>query len=180
VPAAMRWNGTIAPGTATDEMLHAIDLLPTFCGLAGADAKKGLPLDGVDAWGAIARRERSPRQEIVHSLDVLRAGDWKLIEKGATYYTWEEQPLQLYNIREDPYEKRDLAAARPAVVAKLRERLAYHKKFKREEEPPARIPNHPPAVYGEEENREHGEWVGKEMQRLRVREREAKQKGEQD
>ena len=102
------------------------------------------------------------------------AGDWKLIEKGATYYTWEEQPLQLYNIREDPYEKHNRAGEHPEIVAKLRERLAVHRKFAREEEPPERIPNYPPAVYGEEENAKHGAWVRERAEALGLKQQDAK------
>ncbi len=157
VPAAARWPGQIPAGVATDEMLHAIDLFPTFCRLAGAGTDKGLPLDGKDAWGAIASRGRSPHDEIVYSLQVIRSGDWKFIEQGAHYYDWPVQPLQLYNIREDPYEKRNIAAEHPELVARLRERLAYHRKYAREEEREERIPGYPPVVYGEEENRQYGE-----------------------
>ena len=74
---------------------------------------KGLPLDGKDAWAAIASQATSPHTEIVHSLDVIRSGDWKFIEEGAHYYEWPKQPLQIYNMREDPYEKHNLARTVP-------------------------------------------------------------------
>lgn len=159
VPAALRWPGKIAPGSRSDAMLHAVDLFPTFCQLAGADPTKGLALDGKDAWAAIAQKGRSPREEIAHSLQVIRSGDFKLIEQGASYYNWTDQPLQLYNIRLDPSEKENLASRHPEIVAKLRARLAYHKQFARTAEPLERIPNSPPAVYGEDENAQHGDWV---------------------
>ena len=167
VPAAMRWPGKIPAGSTTDEMLHVVDLFPTFCRLSGADAKKGLPLDGKDAWPVIAEKARTPHTEIVHSLQVIRSGNWKLIEKGATYYNWPEQPLQLYNIREDPYEKRNRADEHPEIVTKLRERLAYHAKFAREEEQPETIPGGKPAVYGENENAQYGDWIRKEAKARR-------------
>jgi arylsulfatase A-like enzyme len=154
-------------------MLHVADLFPTFCGLAGADTKKGLPLDGLDAWPVIANKARTPHTEIVHSLQVIRAGDWKLIEKGASYYTWPEQPLQLYNIREDPYEKKNQAAEHPELVAKLRDRLAYYKKFGREEEPPEKIPVEP-AVYGEKEEAEYGKYVREQAKKLHWLEQDEK------
>ncbi len=170
VPAAARWPGRIPAGTSTGEMLHAVDVFPTLCRLAGASTEKGLPLDGKDAWPTIAAHERSPRGEIVHSLQVIRAGDWKFIEEGASYYEWPAQPLQLYNIREDPYEKRNLAAERPEIVARLRERLAWHRKFAREGEREERIPNYPPVVYGEEENREYGESLRETVKALAANE----------
>ncbi|MFN7939623.1 MAG: arylsulfatase [Bryobacteraceae bacterium] len=155
-PAAVRWPGKVAAGRKSAGLIHVTDIFPTFCALAGADARKGLPLDGVDVWPAIAGGAASARKEIVHSLQVIREGDWKLIEQGATYYNWEEQPLQLYNIRQDPFEKNNLAEKQPALVERLRARLKYHKQFARQEEPPEQIPNFPPVVYGEEENRKFG------------------------
>jgi arylsulfatase A-like enzyme len=174
VPCAIRWPGRIRPGSGTDEMLHVVDLFPTFCRLAGANADKGLPLDGKDAWATIASGAPSPRDEIVHSLQVIRQGDWKFIEKGASYYTWPEQPLQLYNIRVDPYEQDNQAAAHPEIVEKLRARLAYHKKFAREEETPEKIPNYPPAVYGEEENAKYGDQVRTKAAELKLKEQDEK------
>jgi arylsulfatase I/J len=174
VPAAMRWPGTIPAGSSTGEMLHAVDVMPTFCRLAGARTDKGLPLDGVDAWDTIAAGRPSPRKEIVHSLQVMRQGDWKLIEEGATYYTWEEQPLQLYNIRQDPSEKTNRAKEHPEIVARLRDRLKIHSRSARQEEPPERIPNYPPAVYGEEENAKHGSWVRTKVAELGLGEKDAK------
>lgn len=174
VPAAARWPGVIAAGQRVDEMLHAVDLFPTFCRLAGAAAEKVLPLDGRDAWDTIAASAPSPRNEIVHSLEVIRQGDWKLIEKGASYYNWEAQPLQLYNIREDPREERNRAEELPELVARLRDRLAYHRRFAREEEPPARIPGGPPAVYGEEENARYGDWVRKKVKELGLTDQDTK------
>ncbi len=173
VPAVMRWPGRIKPGSVTDEMLHVVDVFPTLCRLAGANAAKGLPLDGRDAWETIASGARSPRTEIVHSLQVIRGGDWKLIEEGAAYYQWEKQPLQLYNIREDPSEKRNRAAEHPGIVAELRERLAYHRKFAREEEPPERIPEKP-AVYGENENAEFGAGIRERAKALGWEEQDTK------
>src|SRR6185295_8966622 len=124
-----------------------------------ADTTKGLPLDGKDAWATISKQAPTPRTEIVHSLQVLRQGDWKFIEKGATYYQWPEQPLQLYNIPQDPYEKSNVAAQHPDIVEKMRARLAYHRQFARKEEKPERIPIGKPYTYGEEENAKYGAWV---------------------
>lgn len=170
VPAALRWPGKIKPGTSTNEMLHAIDLFPTFCGLAGADAKKGLPLDGQDAWKTISAGAKSPRNEIAHCLTVLRQGDHKLIDKGSTYYNWPEQPLQLYNISKDPEEKNNIAGTEPKLVAQLRDRLKWYKQFAREEETPHPIPGFPVVVYGEEENRLYGESIREQVARAVKRE----------
>lgn len=163
VPAAMRWPGQIPAGSASDEMLHVVDLFPTFARLAGTRIDSGLPLDGRDAWDAIAHAGPGPRQEVVHSLEVIRAGDWKLIEEGASYYGWRDQPLQLFNIRQDPYEETNLAESHPEKVAELRARLAFHRKSAREPEELEQIPGYPPVVYGEVENEVFGDQVEEDL-----------------
>lgn len=163
VPAALRWPGRIPARSVSDEVLHVVDLFPTFAGLAGAKTDSGLPLDGFDAWATIAEGASSPRVEVVHSLDVIRVGDWKLIEEGATYYGWPEQPLQLFNIREDPHERTNLAESRADKVNELQERLLYHRQFAREPEPVERIPGYPPTVYGEVENSVFGARIADEL-----------------
>ena len=152
VPAVMRWPGRIARGSETAALLHVVDLFPTFAGLAGADADAGLALDGVDAWPAIAEGAPSPRDEVVHSLDVIRTGDWKFIEEGIDYYGWTTDEPELYDIAKDPYEQSNLASTETAKVAELRARLAHHAQFARDAEVSGNIPNYPPAVYGAEEN----------------------------
>ena len=152
VPAVMRWPGRIVRGSETAALLHVVDLFPTFAGLAGADADAGLALDGVDAWAAIAEGAASPRDEVVHSLDVIRTGDWKFIEEGIDYYGWTTDEPELYDIAKDPYEQSNLASTETAKVAELRARLAHHAQFARDAEVSGNIPNYPPAVYGEEEN----------------------------
>ena len=169
VPCCMRWPGHIQPGSASDEMLHVIDLYPTLAKLAGTNAEQKLPVDGLDAWTTITAGAPSPREEIVHSLQVIRRGDWKLIEEGASYYQWRDQPLQLYDIRHDPSETKNLAAERPEIVERLRARLAHHRQFAREGEKPSRIPGYPPVVYSADENREHGERIRAQVQALKAR-----------
>ena len=157
VPAVMRWPAAIRGGSETDALLHVVDLFPTFAGLAGADATAGLPLDGFDAWAAISGGGESPRREVVHSLDVIRVGDWKLIEPRIRHYNWKSgSKPQLYNIPQDPGEARNLASSMPDKVAELRARLAYHRPFAREGEPFVRIPDYPPVVYGAAENADFG------------------------
>ena len=168
VPAALRWPDRIPAGSESDALLHVVDLFPTFAGLAGADVDAGLPLDGVDAWEAVAEGAESPRTEVVHSLDVIRVGDWKLVEKGATYINWSAGHLHLFNIAEDPYETTNLAAVEiePEKVAELRARLAYHAQFARDGEPVEDVPGNWPVVYGEEENAAYAAEVTKAL-RLR-------------
>ena len=164
VPAVMRWPGEIPAGSESDALLHVVDLFPTFAGLAGADPHAGLPLDGLDAWDAITGSGESPRTEVVHSLGVIRAGDWKLIEQDERRIDDKPKPRELFNIAEDPYETTNLAAIETSKVEELQARLAYHAQFARVGETPAEIPNFPPDVHGAAENAAYGREVRRAIQ----------------
>jgi arylsulfatase A-like enzyme len=50
-PAIIRWPGAVPAGVVTNEMLAAVDRLPTLAGMVGASkcVPKDRPIDGVDA-----------------------------------------------------------------------------------------------------------------------------------
>ena len=156
VPAAMRWPGRIPERSESDALLHVVDLFPTLAGLAGASTTDGLPLDGLDAWHAIAEGAESPRRELAHSRKVMRVGDWKLLETdGVSYGGRFDSRLQLYNIAEDPYEETNLAASDPAKVEELRARLAEHRAAARDPAPRSTVPDGA-IVFGLDENAAYG------------------------
>ena len=167
VPAVLRWPGQIPSGSESDALLHAVDLFPTFAGLAGADTEAGLPLDGLDAWEAIAEGAESPRDEVVYALGVIRAGDWKLIEADVDLYDPAPGSVLLYNIEEDPYEQTNRAASETEKVAELRARLDEHRPFAREGEVQEEIPDHPPTIYGADENETFGTEARRAVTQLR-------------
>ena len=156
VPAAMRWPAEIEAGSERDALLHVVDLFPTFAGLAGADTDAGLPLDGLDAWDAIAGDAPSPRTEIVFSRGVIRVGDWKLIERNQVSALGTTAPRMLFNLAEDPHEWRSLASAQGGKVERLRARLRHHGQFARSAETAVDIPDFPPTVYGAAEDAAYG------------------------
>ena len=167
VPAVLRWPSRIAAGSETAALLHVVDLFPTFAGLAAADTGAGLALDGMDAWAAIAGGAASPRDEVVHSLDVIRKGDWKFIEQGIDYYGWTTDAPELYDIATDPYEQTNLASSEGAKVAELRARLAHHAPSARDAQASDDIPDYPPAVYGEDEDAAYADKVETAVGQLR-------------
>jgi arylsulfatase A-like enzyme len=151
VACAMRLPGRIKAGSTTDAMLHAVDIFPTLTRLGGASLAQPLPLDGRDAWPAIAEGKPSPHTEIVLSVPgfedsetgtpAIRVGDFKLVGD------------ELYDIRRDPYEKQDLAAKHPDKVASMKARLAALAKERRTPEKHDRISTERLVVYGAEENK---------------------------
>jgi arylsulfatase A-like enzyme len=121
VVSLANWPGHIQAGSTVDEMIHVVDMLPTLARLAGASLGKSKPLDGMDVWPTISEGRPSPRTEIVYNVEPFRAGirqgDWKLI-----WRTPLPSAIELYDIRQDPPEKNDVAARNPEKVAALQKR----------------------------------------------------------
>lgn len=145
VPAVISWPGKVKAGAVVDAPLHMVDWFPTFVKLAGGSLEQKLPLDGRDAWPAITQGAPSPHEDIVHNITpiggALRMGDWKLVV-GGTYSEiegpGEGEPqaakkkkgkasnipaVELFNIKDDPYEKKNLAEQNPDKVKELKARL---------------------------------------------------------
>jgi len=121
VAALANWPGRIKPGEVK-EMLHVVDMFPTFMALAGIGTHKGKPLDGMNVWATLSEGKASPRQEVVYNIEPFRGsvrqGDWKLI-----WRTPLPSAIELYNIAQDPAEKVNLADKNPQKVAELQKRI---------------------------------------------------------
>ena len=146
VCAFATWDGHIKPGSTVEAPLHIVDWYPTLARLAGASLEQKLPLDGRDAWGAIAAGAPSPHDAILLNTTptsgAIRMGDWKLVLNGSANDSEDaenpapsaakkskkkklaEESVELFNLARDPYEKTNLAATQPAKVAELRARYA--------------------------------------------------------
>lgn len=160
VACLLRWPGHVAAGAQVDEMLHVVDLYPTIVQLCGGSLEQPLPIDGRDAWPTITRGKPTPHESLVYSVPgweasetgppAIRVGDFKLVGD------------ELFNIRQDPYEKQDLAGAYPEKVHQLKQRLEALAGQRRQPEPHGRAPGGRPVILGEDENREPvAEWLVK-------------------
>ena len=129
VCACAAWAVRIPAGSIVDEPLHMVDWYPTLLGIAGAGGGRPLAIDGRDAWATIAEGKPSPRSEILFNTTprggALRLGDWKLVLSTASAPRKKKAPealVELFNLRDDPGERENLAAKFPEKVKELRER----------------------------------------------------------
>jgi arylsulfatase A-like enzyme len=135
VPYLFRWPGRVAPGTVCDVPINSVDLYPTLLELAGAEAPPDHALDGVSYAGLLTGAAKTPERGALFwhfpgylgagagawrttPVGTIRMGDWKLIE------FFEDGRRELYNLREDVGEERDLAAKMPDKVKELHADLA--------------------------------------------------------
>jgi arylsulfatase A-like enzyme len=123
----------IVEGRVLRGPVRLIDVAPTILEAAGLTFP--VPVEGASFLGALAgEQDLEPREVFmeeayigirspVHALRAIRAGDLKLI--GSTFHVQGIGPWrwELYDLRADPSERRDLAGDRPAEAASLQDRL---------------------------------------------------------
>lgn len=148
VPAIARWPGVIPRGTVSAASAGTIDIHATLLDLAGVAQPPSEALDGVSLAPVLRRPDAALERDALywhlphyhHSTpaSAIRRGDWKLIE------FFETGSLELYNLREDSGETRNLAAAEPQRAAELQKALAAWR-TKMGARMPAPNPNYDPS-----------------------------------
>ena len=132
VPAIVRWPGMIPEKQVSAELATAMDIHATILELTNSSLpdKK---LDGKSITSLLKGEAKSPHDVYFYfngmKLDGVRNRDWKLrIGIPADGWTSPELNakdlpvlLQLFNMKEDPYEQFNVANDHPEVVAELRE-----------------------------------------------------------
>jgi len=123
VPFLARWPAKVKAGAVADHVLAFWDFLPTACELAGVAAPKGN--DGISFAPTLLGRSGQRRHDFLYwefhergFHQAVRAGDWKAVRFGLG------QPLELYDLRHDIGETRNVASDHPDVVSKMEKILA--------------------------------------------------------
>lgn len=138
-PCVVVWPGKTQPATKSDAMLCSVDFYPTLLEMAGVPAKPDLKFDGVSQVPALlgtgTPRDTlfcyypvySPPGHVVHTMPGVwgRRGDWKLIRY---FHDADDQSdrYELYNLRDDLGETKDLAAQFPDKVKELNALIDAH------------------------------------------------------
>jgi len=146
-PLVVCWPGVTKPGTVHDAQVCSIDLLPTIAEICGA--RVTAKVDGL-SYAGLLRGGAPPRRDALYwhyphysnqggpPAGAVRRGDWKLIE------FYEDGRLELFNLKEDLSETRNLIDKEPKRAAELHELL---KKWRSDVNAamPAVNPNYDPA-----------------------------------
>ncbi|MCA9262715.1 MAG: sulfatase-like hydrolase/transferase [Planctomycetales bacterium] len=121
------------PGTVHD-MATTMDLLPTFCHLAGVTLPDDRDWDGVNLTPLLAGAGPSTRETVFYyrgtRLYAVRNGAYKAHFVTQSEYggdqPQEHEPPLLFNLEHDPSEKYNVAAQHADVIAHIREVVAAH------------------------------------------------------
>jgi arylsulfatase A len=124
-PGIIRWPDKTKPGQVCDEPVCNLDVLPTFCEIAGVAPPADRALDGASFLPIFRGKPIFRKQPLYWQYDnalgwaklAMRDGDWKILSDAKL------AKFELYNIKQDVGEKHDLAAQEPERLKALAARL---------------------------------------------------------
>jgi arylsulfatase len=113
VPFAIRWPAKIAAGASSDEIVHAMDLFPTFANIAGGEVPGDRVIDGLDmADFFLGKRGKSGREGFIVYMgkDIfgVKWRNWKLHfnEQDSAFDAMTTYTMpRVYNLLSDPQER---------------------------------------------------------------------------
>lgn len=136
MPFIVRWPGKIKAGAVNDDsLISEVDLLPTFCSIAGVKLPPDYKPDGMSQVNALLGknitaerikplfwkmdapwppRTDQPNHWVAYA---VVDGKWKLVSNKDGSY------VELYDISRDVYEKNDLKKQRPELVEELMKKI---------------------------------------------------------
>ncbi|MBL6707336.1 MAG: sulfatase-like hydrolase/transferase [Planctomycetaceae bacterium] len=133
VPCIMRWPGTIESGSTNSQITGIIDLLPTFCAIAGVAPPHDRVIDGRNILPYLKgeKVEKPIHESFIVPGSVIRQGQWKLLVRelkpGGKSGREGKRPSapagSLFNLQDDPGETQDISGDHPEMVAELRRRM---------------------------------------------------------
>lgn len=119
VPAIIRWPGVVRAGATSEQFFPAHDMFPTIAAAVGVTPRNSLPFDGVDVWTQL----RTGGATVSRAFTIATAANYAQFD-GRMKLVRIGNRDELYDIVADPSEATDLAAAQPAVLARMQTALA--------------------------------------------------------
>jgi len=143
VPFAARWPGKIAAGSVSDEIMHEMDLYPTFANIADGEVPNDRVIDGVDQTNfLLGKQEKSNREGLIVYMgsDVwgVKWRNWKLHLKeqdNILSQTMEYGMPRVYNLIKDPGETQNVLFPETWVPKAALGQLGAHVMSLRQEPP---------------------------------------------
>lgn len=170
VPCIVRWPGQTKPGSSSDIPAIHVDMYPTLMALAGGKLPEKQIFDGESLVPLLRDPKGKLAREAIYQhfpgylgagtdswrttpVSLMHAGDWKLME------FLEDGRLELYNLREDIGEKKNLATSEPERARAMHAKLVA---WRKSVNAPMPTPNRPDAATAEAEKKKKGKRKAKD------------------
>lgn len=129
-PLIIKWPGITQPGSVCETPVTSPDFYPTILEMAGLPPLPNQHKDGISIASILKGEGHLDRAAIYWHYphygnqggtpgSSIRMGDYKLIE------FFEDEHIELYNLREDISENNDLSEKKPQLVEKMRNKLKH-------------------------------------------------------
>ncbi len=129
VPLIIRWPGKIKPRTLDETPVILTDLYPTILEVSGIDSNVNYPVDGKNLLPLLKKRKKLNNRALFWHYpnfafhrdnrlgSAIREGDYKLL------HFYDNDSIELYNLRKDISETNDLSRDLPQLALKLKNKL---------------------------------------------------------
>jgi arylsulfatase A-like enzyme len=134
VPFIVRWPGVVKPGATCDTPTIHVDVFPTFLELTGAKAPENQVLDGTSLVPLFRDVSANLKRDAIYQhfpgylgsggntwrtlpVALVQSGEWKLME------FMEDKRVELYNLKDDIGEKKNLATEDPGKAKAMLDKL---------------------------------------------------------
>jgi len=130
-PIMYKWAGKIKPEMNNTTITSSIDMVPTVLDILNIEKPKNLPGVSVLDTKALEVRKGIFGEVYAHDFDTIENSmyynmaifpPYKIIVPDPVRKKNEE--VQLFNITEDPFEKKNIAAENPEIVKDLKDKIA--------------------------------------------------------
>ena len=133
IPILINAPGVAPAGSSTRQPAESVDIFPTLAELTGLPTPTGpQSIDGVSLVPVLKNPKARVRDHAYHAYPKKKLGrairteryrlvEWKAFDGAAATAEYE-----LYDYATDPLEKRNLAAGRPEIVARLKQLLSEY------------------------------------------------------
>ncbi|MGB1020786.1 MAG: sulfatase family protein [Flavobacteriaceae bacterium] len=130
VPTVMVWPNRIKKGSTTHQLNATVDIFPTLLAIAELDQNDSL--DGRSFLSTLLGKPKEEERELYFvrreggmkyggkAYHAIRVGHWKLLQNSPY------KPLELYDLMEDPYEKKNVIEDYPEKAKELNQKLMIH------------------------------------------------------
>jgi len=126
VPCVVRWPGKIEPKTVSDQMSIMMDLTASMIRVAGAEAPKDRPFDGVDIIRNLETKQPVYKRTLFWR---SRRGErtWRAVRDGGMKYVTktdgDKTERYLFDLNKDPSETSNLLEDKPEETSRLKDLL---------------------------------------------------------
>jgi arylsulfatase A-like enzyme len=122
-PFIVYWKNHTPAGATITNMMSCLDVLPTLAEWCGAKLPAGKELDGQSVAAVLSGKQPAADHRPIYYVnngvpEVVRQGDWKL-RRIKPADAGKSTSIELFNLKNDPGERSNLAAQHPELTEKL-------------------------------------------------------------